>query len=341
MNRFGPLSPWERVRVRALDRETLHLLNSALRLSSPPPIRLKRITRFHTGLLICLAIAILWSIATPASAQRTEPLPKELEGVGVTEHLGEQIPLDLPFVDSDGKPVVLKQFFDGKRPVVLTMNYSNCPMLCSLQINGLFNGRDGEDDRGTSATSIEVVTVSIDPLEIPERARADEAKVPATVWPARRAQPRGGTSLPGKEARISRSWPTAVGFRLRATFPRRLRQYCASWRSLMILHARRPRVALPRTASSMIRKRCGWRCWRPAEGKDRLGDGPGAAWPVSTTMPRAQRYGPARPLSADASSCGLAHGGLVLGGAILSVYWLAAKRPSRGRRTIAAQGRRP
>ena len=41
-------------------------------------------------------------------AQRTEPLPEELKGVGVTEHLDEQIPLDLEFVDSDGKPVKLQ-----------------------------------------------------------------------------------------------------------------------------------------------------------------------------------------------------------------------------------------
>ena len=33
----------------------------------------------------------------------------ELEGVGITEHLDEQIPLDLMFVDENGENIVLGQ----------------------------------------------------------------------------------------------------------------------------------------------------------------------------------------------------------------------------------------
>ncbi len=109
-----------------------------------------------------------------AWGQRTEPAPAELEGVEVSEHLDAPIPLDLPFVDSDGSGVALADFFDGTRPVILTMNYSNCPMLCSLQLNGLFGGLEKLDwDIGGN---FQMITVSIDPKETPERAELTKQK---------------------------------------------------------------------------------------------------------------------------------------------------------------------
>ena len=35
-----------------------------------------------------------------------------------------------------GDWVKLGSFFDGERPVILTLNYYKCPMLCGLQLNG-------------------------------------------------------------------------------------------------------------------------------------------------------------------------------------------------------------
>jgi protein SCO1/2 len=121
-----------------------------------------------------VAAALLLGSWAGLAAAREEPLPKPLEKVGVSEHLNGKVPLDLPFVDSEGKPVTLGQFFDGRRPVLLTMNYSNCPMLCSLQLNGLFEGL------GTLPWNIgerfQMVTVSIDPLETTERAAQSKQK---------------------------------------------------------------------------------------------------------------------------------------------------------------------
>jgi protein SCO1/2 len=162
------------------------------------------------------SIAILLSIATTASAQRTEPLPKDLEGVGVTEHLGEQIPLDLPFVDSDGKPIVLKEIFDGKRPVVLTLNYSNCPMLCSLQLNGLFDGLKRMP--WAIGDQFDMITVSFDPLETSERARMTKQKYLEVYRRAGAAE--GWHFLTGREADIKKL-ADAVGFRYRYSEERR------------------------------------------------------------------------------------------------------------------------
>ena len=94
--------------------------------------------------------------------------------MGVTEHLDAQAPPDLPFVDSSGKPVHLKDFFDGVRPVILTVNYSNCPMLCSLQLNGLFTGLQGVPwDIGRN---YQMLTVIMDPTETSARAEKTKQK---------------------------------------------------------------------------------------------------------------------------------------------------------------------
>ncbi len=59
-------------------------------------------------------------------------------GVTIEEHLGAQLPLDTKFRTSDGKSVTLGDVLGtGDLPTILTFNYSDCPMLCSLQLNGL------------------------------------------------------------------------------------------------------------------------------------------------------------------------------------------------------------
>ncbi len=121
------------------------------------------------GVLGLLAAALLGAaVASPAAAQLTKRSLDDLEGVGVTEHLGAQIPLDLPFIDSDGSRVTLGDFFDGTRPVILTMNYSDCPKLCSIQLNALVDAMKNMPwDLGKE---YRVLTVSIDPHETHDRA---------------------------------------------------------------------------------------------------------------------------------------------------------------------------
>jgi protein SCO1/2 len=120
-----------------------------------------------TGLLLTPPAA-----AHPVSpAERIDPVdpaPKRVENVEVTEHLGANVPQSLGFKDEHGRPVKLQQYFDGKHPVILTFNYSNCPMLCSLMLNGLVAGL--RDLGYTPGKEFRVVTVSIDHEETPEHA---------------------------------------------------------------------------------------------------------------------------------------------------------------------------
>jgi protein SCO1 len=90
-------------------------------------------------------------------------VPRELEGVGIDEHLGRTIDLDLEFVAENGYPVKLKEFFYQGRPVILDLVYYNCPMLCTLILNGQTQAM--KDISWTPGKDYEVVTISIDPRE--------------------------------------------------------------------------------------------------------------------------------------------------------------------------------
>jgi protein SCO1/2 len=83
------------------------------------------------------------------------------------------LPLDTEFSDSTGKKVHLRDFFDGKHPVVITFNYSACPMLCSIQLSHFVQGLSKVDK--IVGKDFKVITLSIDPAETPQQAA--EAKV--------------------------------------------------------------------------------------------------------------------------------------------------------------------
>lgn len=114
------------------------------------------------------ALALLGAlVGDVAAADRIEPTPAELESVDVQEKLGASVPLSSEFIDADGKPVRLADVI-GSKPVILTFNYSNCPMLCNVQLGGLVNTMTEMDwDIGSQ---FDVITISLDPSESREQA---------------------------------------------------------------------------------------------------------------------------------------------------------------------------
>jgi len=128
--------------------------------------------------------------------------------VGITELPGARLPLELPFVDSDGSKTTLGQFFDGLHPVILTLNYSDCPMLCSVQINGLVEALRAMP--WNLGQQFQVVTMSIDPLETPARAALTKEKYLKLYNRPQSAA--GWHFLTGREENIKKL-AAAVGFR--------------------------------------------------------------------------------------------------------------------------------
>jgi protein SCO1/2 len=151
--------------------------------------------------------AIVAGPAGTASAQLADQVPDQLEGVGIVEHLDAKLPLDATFRDEDGRPVTLGDFFDGERPVIVTLNYYRCPMLCGLMLNGVADGFEAME--WSPGVEFDVVTISIDPLETPELAR--EKKQNYLKRLGKPAAARGWHFLTGYEPQIDRV-AEAVGF---------------------------------------------------------------------------------------------------------------------------------
>lgn len=103
-----------------------------------------------------------------------DALPARLRGVDVEEHLDHALPLGLEFTDTAGRKVSLAEYVRGDRPVIFSLNYADCPMLCSLQLSGLVSVL-GKLDRKLGS-EFEVVTLSLNPAETSERARETEAR---------------------------------------------------------------------------------------------------------------------------------------------------------------------
>ncbi|NOY27194.1 MAG: SCO family protein [Oligoflexia bacterium] len=101
-----------------------------------------------------------------ARAERT--VPAKLEGITITEHLGAAVNPNLVLTDESGQKVRLGQFFGDGKPVLLTMNYYNCAMLCTIQLNGLVAGL--KNLNWTPGDQFRILTVSIDPDDTPELA---------------------------------------------------------------------------------------------------------------------------------------------------------------------------
>jgi protein SCO1/2 len=160
--------------------------------------------RAHSGLL-GLAVALLLPAA--AGAQRLEGQPEPLEGVGITEHLDEPVPLDLTFRDEQGREVALGRYFSEGKPVALNLVYFDCPMLCNVFLDG-FTATLRELD-WTPGKEFEIVTVSIDPEDTPEGATAKRAHYIDQLGRPEAAD--GWHFLTGNEENV-RALARAVGF---------------------------------------------------------------------------------------------------------------------------------
>ena len=122
-----------------------------------------RFRRLGATILALSALA-----AVPANAQEITT-PAILKKVGIAQNLGAQIPPDLEFRDESGKTVRLGDFF-GKKPVVLSLVYFDCPALCTEVLNGeLRTLRTISLDLGKD---FEAVTVSFEPKDTPALAKA-------------------------------------------------------------------------------------------------------------------------------------------------------------------------
>ena len=128
--------------------------------------------------------------APPEAPEPGDEAPPALRGLDVHEHLGKQLPLDLSFKDQTGRSVTLREALHPGRPLVLTLVYFDCPMLCSLVMEGLSHGLSNLTG-WKLGQQYDALTVSFNPADTQEKAldrrRAMIDKVGATdapgLWP--------------------------------------------------------------------------------------------------------------------------------------------------------------
>lgn len=160
--------------------------------------------------ILRLGLALLCVFgARQAVAQRVEDKPPDLQRIDIVEHLDARVPLDLVFVNAHGDSVRLGDYFQPGRPVVLSLVYYECPMLCTLVLNGLTAAL--QKLSYVPGDEFQLVSVSIDPGETPELAAQKKTRylrslgrdeVPETGW----------AFLTGSEGSI-RQLAAAIGFR--------------------------------------------------------------------------------------------------------------------------------
>lgn len=159
------------------------------------------------ALAALLGLASLLGGAAPASAHTVEQA--FLEEIGFDQRLGAEVPLDLPFRSSEGRPVTIGGLL-GDKPAILVMLYYKCTMLCPLILESVVRALTpiGFD----AGREFNLVVVSINPRETPSLAANRKA-----LYVERYGRPGAADGfhfLTGEEPAI-RALAAAVGLRYR------------------------------------------------------------------------------------------------------------------------------
>lgn len=157
----------------------------------------------------CAALALAALVVggpLPLRAASDTP-PPALRAVGIDQRLNQPLPLDLRFRNEAGEVVTLGSLLRGK-PVILSLVYYECPMLCTLVLNGLLSAMKGLPFN--AGEQFDVITVSFNPADTP--ALAAQKKATYLGEYRRPGAEQAWHFLTGDEASIRRL-AEAVGFR--------------------------------------------------------------------------------------------------------------------------------
>jgi protein SCO1/2 len=155
--------------------------------------------------------AIAAALVLAAGLAAAEPAPPPvLQGIGIEDHAGARIPLDLPFTEVGARRVRLGDYFGDGKPALMVLAYVRCKMLCSLVLQATVDAvramplEVGRDYR--------LITVSIDPDEEAADAAQRRAELLARIGHA--GQPERWTYRVGAERPIH-ALADGLGFRYR------------------------------------------------------------------------------------------------------------------------------
>jgi protein SCO1/2 len=160
----------------------------------------------RNGYLLSVLFILILSVS--ASGQIANRNPDELMNIDVDEKLGDKVPGDIQLINALGETFILDSLYHRDKPIVLVMAYYNCPMLCTLVLNGVVEGlrpvslAPGRD--------YYVLVVSIDPNETPQLAKAKQQNYVASMD---KEGARNGMIFTVAQEEQSRSLADAIGFK--------------------------------------------------------------------------------------------------------------------------------
>lgn len=160
----------------------------------------------RNGYLLSVLFILILSVS--AFGQIANRNPEELMNIDVDEKLGDQVPGDIQLINALGQTFTLDSLYHRDKPILLVMAYYNCPMLCTLVLNGVVEGlrpvslAPGRD--------YYVLVVSIDPNETPQLAKAKQQNYVASMD---KEGARNGMIFTVAQEEQSRSLADAIGFK--------------------------------------------------------------------------------------------------------------------------------
>jgi protein SCO1/2 len=167
----------------------------------------------RTAILLLASLAATAAPYAPAQQKQSadsppaDTRPPLIQKAGIDQRLNQPLPLEAAFRDEDGRSVTLGHYF-GQRPVILALVYYDCPMLCTLVLEGL--ARDLKPLSFDPGKEFDVVAVSFDAREGPAKAAAKKQAILARY--GRPGTETGWHFLTGEQASID-ALTQAAGFR--------------------------------------------------------------------------------------------------------------------------------
>ena len=130
--------------------------------------QLSTINKQRLSIVHLLSLVLVTALISISHAIETKPI--EFNDVGIQENIGQQIPLNMTFTQSDGTTISLQNYIqNSKKPIILNLVYYNCPMLCSLLLDGLTNGVNTLSRN--MLRKFNILTLSFDPKDTYQKAK--------------------------------------------------------------------------------------------------------------------------------------------------------------------------
>ena len=148
----------------------------------------------------------MYSSSTDNNAVNSNSKPAFIQDIGINEKLGTRIPAGLSFAKANGDSIQLVDLLSSGNPVILNPLYYECPVLCGLIIDGLFDTI--QNLAWQPGKEFDIISVSIDPTETDTlAARVKQEYIENGNWGPTQGSEQHATTI----AQINEGWSFLTG----------------------------------------------------------------------------------------------------------------------------------